>query len=341
MNKNGQRAESKMARRFWVLMAGALAVTLLLASLPVQAQPAPGKLDVMFLFDLSGSMVITDFKATAAAVKDSLSDMGWLDVRFGVASHVDYPDYTNSVITWGAPPVMGVLYGSSGTGDYAWNLDQNLTPDTALVNSVIAGLVIVPTAGGDGPQNYARALLDTAAKPDPVGAPPSPLVSWRADATKVIILFADNTPHGNQTAPPTGVTWGEDPGRDVTGGTLDDLDMDFVLDELASNGFEVVTVDYSGGDPDITPGTGTESDDAAWWMREIATRTHGAWFPTGGIGQPALGFAHEIEDFIANKVIPRQAPAGIPTLSQWGTVAMAAVFAGLLVWTVRRRRLVS
>lgn len=336
MDKNAQRAGRKVARRFWVLMAGALVLTLLLAGLPVQAQTAPGKLDVMFLFDLSASMAPTDCKATAAAVKDSLSDMGWLDVRFGVASHVDYPDYTNSVIPWGAGSQMGVLYGWSVSGDYAWNLDQDLTADVALVNSVIAGLAF--HSGGDSPQNYARALLDTAARPDPVGAPPSALVSWRADAIRVIIMFADDAPHASNDAPPTFLTWGEDPGRDATGGTADDLDMGFLLDELAGNGFEVVTVDYSGGDPDIAPGTGFEADDAAWWMRAIGTQTHGAWFPTGG--GPAVGFDHEIEDFIANKM-PRQLPAGIPTLSQWGTIAMAAVFAGLLVWTMRRRRLAS
>jgi len=34
---------------------------------------------------------------------------------------------------------------------------------------------------------------------------------------------------------------------------------------------------------------------------------------------------------------PPQAPPGIPTLSYWGIIAMAAVFAGLLGWSVRRR----
>ena len=34
-------------------------------------------------------------------------------------------------------------------------------------------------------------------------------------------------------------------------------------------------------------------------------------------------------------------PPNIPTLNQWGIIAMIAVFAGLLVWTVRRRRIAS
>jgi hypothetical protein len=34
-------------------------------------------------------------------------------------------------------------------------------------------------------------------------------------------------------------------------------------------------------------------------------------------------------------------PPNIPTLNQWGIIAMIAVFAGLLVWTVRRKRLAS
>jgi len=35
------------------------------------------------------------------------------------------------------------------------------------------------------------------------------------------------------------------------------------------------------------------------------------------------------------------APTGVPTLNQWGIVAMITLFAGLLAWTVRRRRLAS
>jgi hypothetical protein len=31
----------------------------------------------------------------------------------------------------------------------------------------------------------------------------------------------------------------------------------------------------------------------------------------------------------------------VPAVSDWGVVAMTALFAGLLVWTVRRRRLAS
>jgi len=34
---------------------------------------------------------------------------------------------------------------------------------------------------------------------------------------------------------------------------------------------------------------------------------------------------------------PPPGPPGVPSVSQWGTVIMAALFAGLLVWTVRRR----
>jgi parallel beta-helix repeat protein len=34
-------------------------------------------------------------------------------------------------------------------------------------------------------------------------------------------------------------------------------------------------------------------------------------------------------------------PPGVPTMNHWGIVAMTTLFAGLLVWTVRRRRLAS
>jgi parallel beta-helix repeat protein len=39
--------------------------------------------------------------------------------------------------------------------------------------------------------------------------------------------------------------------------------------------------------------------------------------------------------------IPRTSPATVPTVNDWGIVAMITLFAGLLVWTVRRRRLAS
>ncbi|MGB6874248.1 MAG: NosD domain-containing protein [Dehalococcoidia bacterium] len=37
----------------------------------------------------------------------------------------------------------------------------------------------------------------------------------------------------------------------------------------------------------------------------------------------------------------RRPPPGVPTVNHWGTVAMISLFAGLLVWTVRRKRLAS
>jgi parallel beta-helix repeat protein len=38
---------------------------------------------------------------------------------------------------------------------------------------------------------------------------------------------------------------------------------------------------------------------------------------------------------------PPSPPAGVPTVNDWGIVAMIALFAGLLVWTARRRILAS
>jgi len=38
---------------------------------------------------------------------------------------------------------------------------------------------------------------------------------------------------------------------------------------------------------------------------------------------------------------PPPSPPGVPTVNHWGIVAMITLFAGLLVWTVRRRRLAS
>ena len=40
-------------------------------------------------------------------------------------------------------------------------------------------------------------------------------------------------------------------------------------------------------------------------------------------------------------VPPSPSPPGVPTTNHWGIVAMITLFSGLLVWTVRRRRLSS
>ncbi|MDT7904148.1 MAG: hypothetical protein RQ967_02925, partial [Candidatus Caldipriscus sp.] len=71
------------------------------------------------------------------------------DIRFGVASHSDYPSYYDYCL-------YASYYGFSG--DFPYNLDMPLTYDTASVRSTINSLYI--REGWDGPEDYARVLWE-------------------------------------------------------------------------------------------------------------------------------------------------------------------------------------
>ena len=57
------------------------------------------------------------------------------DIRFGVASHSDYPYYYSYC-------GYSDTYGRSGSGDFPYNLDRPLTYYTALVRPTINSLYI-------------------------------------------------------------------------------------------------------------------------------------------------------------------------------------------------------
>ena len=90
------------------------------------------------------------------------------DIRFGVASHADYPSYYSYC-------EYSDTYGSSSWGDFPYNLDRPLTYDTALVRSTINSLYI--RYGGDGPEDYARVLWEILN---------DPAIGWRLSCAKNI-----------------------------------------------------------------------------------------------------------------------------------------------------------
>jgi len=49
----------------------------------------------------------------------------------------------------------------------------------------------------------------------------------------------------------------------------------------------------------------------------------------------------ETEDYLLKVYEPPPGPRGVPTMNQWGMVALITLFTGLLMWAVRRRRLAS
>jgi hypothetical protein len=131
-------------------------------------------------------------------------------------------------------------YGSAPDGDYAYSLDQSVTPNTLDVENAINGLVL--GYGADGPQDYTRIFYESYADPN---------VSWRPGAKRILVNFGDNVPHDcNLNEGVSGGTWttGGDPGRDEIMGTADDLDLQTVLGDMATNGvvlLEAHTTSYA------------------------------------------------------------------------------------------------
>lgn len=136
----------------------------LLVTAPTHAQSGTctRPLDVMLLFDVTGSM--GKQLSQAQAQIDQLITSVQADIpdsRFGFGSFADYPTATYP-------------------DDTPWKLNQALTADARLVRRRIASVQL--QAGGDNPESYARALLEAS----DVAA-----IGWRTEASRLIILVGD------------------------------------------------------------------------------------------------------------------------------------------------------
>ncbi len=182
-------------------------------------RPIPKKADILWCFDLTGSMVneVDSMKVNSLRIMNALRTL-IPDSDFGVISHTDYPGYYTYCN-------YGNSYGSPG--DYAYSLDQSITANLTDVANAINGLSL--GAGNDGPESYARALYEAYADPG---------IGWRTDSKKFIIQWGDNIPHDCNVyacVGISGITTGIDPGRDATAGTPDDLPIMQVIDGLSTN----------------------------------------------------------------------------------------------------------
>lgn len=194
----------------------------------ITTDPTPiGRLDVMFLFDLTGSMSddIAEIKSSANSMIANISS-SVSDVAFGVGSFMDYParySYCGYTST----------YGSSGL-DVPFKLDKDVTKNVSSVESAINALTM--GSGYDGPESYARALKE------------SINVSWRSGAKKVVVIFEDNVPHDcNLGAYGCTSTTGVDPGSDGIAGTGDDIAWDVLAAELKAAGITVIVLEADFG----------------------------------------------------------------------------------------------
>lgn len=222
----------------------------------------PPALDVVFAFDLTGSMggVVRQMQEKATRILDgTVARFG--DAEFAVVSFRDYPF---------SP------YG--GTSDFAFQVDQTVTDDHSSVRSAIGRLVA--SGGGDGPESYSRVLFEA--------AHPDNLIGWRDGTRKILIMFGDNYPHDddlNEGIPsPEPVMPGGvyrtgvappylDPGRSGDEGhnrdTSDDIDLQAALDDMFGANVTLIAVMNSfffGG------GGVSESAEVRYW-RHWAERT--------------------------------------------------------------------
>jgi len=187
----------------------------------------PPKVDIIFAFDLTGSMdiIIETAKIKALEIMNTLTnDYPEADFHFGVVSYMDYPHYYESC-------GYAANYGTPGL-DYAYALNQTLTDNYLLVEQAINDLII--GSGWDGPQDYTRIFYESYA---------DPAIFWRLDAKRLLVNFADNVPHDcniNQNVNTTIVSTGVDPGRDEIAENADDLILLDVLNEMDANGIALI-----------------------------------------------------------------------------------------------------
>jgi hypothetical protein len=183
----------------------------------------PPKADVVFAFDLTGSMgyIIGAAKSNASEIMTKLeTDYPDVDFNYGVMSYMDYPHSYSSC-------GYSATYGSAA-GDYAYSLNQSLTSNQTAVNDTINGLSL--GSGWDGPQDYTRIFYESYADPS---------VGWRPGAKRILVNFGDNVPHDcNLSEGVTTGTWstGADPGRNETILDADDLDLQTVLAAMNASG---------------------------------------------------------------------------------------------------------
>lgn len=199
----------------------------------VSVPEAPPKIDVVFAFDLTGSMggIISTAKARACEIMDTLETDPNIDYDFGCMSYMDYPQ---SYSSYG----YSAMYGFLPAGDYAYTLDSPITSDCDAVTAAINALSL--GSGADGPQDYTRIMYESYADEN---------VAWRVGAKRILVNFGDNVPHDdNVNEGVSGMPWstGGDPGRDEIILNDDDLDLQTVLGEMVASGVTLIEC-HSGG----------------------------------------------------------------------------------------------
>lgn len=200
--------------------------------IPTADPPAATKGDVVFVFDATGSMrwIISNMQSKAIDIMNEIKT-SVPDTRFGVGSFTDYPGFFSS---YGYSSTYG------GSTDYAWCKNHELTTNVNDVANAINNIDY--DWGGDGPQDYTRAVKETLG------------YNWRADALKIVVLFGDAPPHSAPSGQTLKCPWnpsenlfssayGGDPGPDEIMFTADDIDYGPVVSDVADEGLIFICVD--------------------------------------------------------------------------------------------------
>jgi PKD repeat protein len=203
------------------------------------------KIDIVFAFDLSGTMQaeISTVRDIALTTLEALNFFGLpLDLQVGVMTFNDYP---SSYDSYGYSSTYGL------SSDYAYSLNQPLTDDLLLAKSHI--LALVGGGGADFPGCHTRPLYESYADSG---------VGWRTGAKRILLMFSDSVPHDNDlnegVPGKVGVfSTGGDPGRDEIILNGDDLELQSILASMATNNVVLMYVQFQNPIP---------SDALDYWM---------------------------------------------------------------------------
>jgi hypothetical protein len=192
-------------------------------TLKVETAPTPiPKVDVLFLFDVTGSMtaVLEEAKQRGLHIMNTIRAKVQ-DSAFSVASFCDYPNTFSSSTGYAQP------YGAKG--DYPWQLDQDITTEIDLAQHAIEGLYV--HNGEDTPEDYATALFE------------SLLIGWRPATKHIIVLFGDAPAHDTSFyIPYGGKNFGPDPGPDGQVDNDDDPTLTSVVEQIKDRGIEIIPI---------------------------------------------------------------------------------------------------
>ena len=199
------------------------------------------RVDVVFLIDASGSMgdEIDQVQDQSTEIMESVRDLV-PDSAFGVASFVDYSEFTDSK--------YDSTYGSGD--DYPYRLDQDITEDTDDIQAALSQIELL--YGNDMPESYSRALWEMQ------------FLDWRKDSKRIVILFGDAFPHDRTFLD---VDYGVDPGRDEIEGTEDDLVFEEVVQDLVDAKISIIGVN-----------SGYSDDEAIKFFEYTTEETGGIYF---------------------------------------------------------------